>query len=326
MIHIDIDDEKCTRCGQCVDLCPLSVLDVDEIDGRPAVVPAHPEACWACMTCSGKCPEAAISIRQSEPRKRYLDDENERPFVPIGDADRLACVEFTQTLARILQLRWKPVAVSLIPRGAPLPHIPIPRERLRYCQAMIMARRGITTLMPASSHACPDGTSILGLSKIPAKLASGEIYVQLGKLADREAAARMVKERPMLPENSTRATLLTPLDKVVMPPDVVVVMAPPETMMWLCMAATYYTGRRMQFHMSAYNAQCVESTLIPYTTGDMNTSLGCYGCRAISDLGEDIMFLGIPPARMRTIIEGLEYLGKKAIPDVRARVYLPPLP
>jgi uncharacterized protein (DUF169 family)/NAD-dependent dihydropyrimidine dehydrogenase PreA subunit len=309
-----------------VDLCPLSVLDFEEKEGRPAVVAAHPEACWACMTCSGKCPEAAISIRQPEPPKRYLDGENRKPFVPIGDAERRFCTEFAQTLERILQLRWKPVAVSLIPREAPLPHVPIPRERLRYCQALIMARRGISTLMPASSHACPDGTSILGLSKIPAKLASGEIYVQLGKLADQAAAARMVKERPMLPENSTRATLITPLDRVVMPPDVVVVMAPPETMMWLCMSATYYTGKRMRFHMSSYNAKCVESTLIPYTTGEMNTSLGCYGCRAISDLGEDIMFLGIPPARMRTIMEGLEFLGKKAIPDVRARVYLPPLP
>jgi uncharacterized protein (DUF169 family) len=57
-----------------------------------------------------------------------------------------------------------------------------------------------------------------------------------------------------------------------------------------------------------------------------NTSLGCYGCRAISDIGEDIMFMGIPMAKMPTVIEGLQYLGKKAIPDARAKIYLPPLP
>lgn len=326
MVNIEIDHEKCTRCGQCVELCPLSVLTFGKNDGRPAVSVAHPEACWACMTCSGKCPEAAISVRQTEPAKRYIDDENRTPFAPISEADRRLCVAYTETLERILKLRWKPVAVSLIKKDAPLPHVPVPRGRLRYCQALIMARRGISMLMPASSHACPDGTSILGLAKIPPKLASGEVYVQLGKLATREAAAQMVKERPMLPEESMRATLITPLAQAVMPPDVVIVMAPPETMMWLCMSSTYYTGKRMSFQMSGYNAQCVESTLVPYTTGEMNTSLGCYGCRAISDLGEEIMFMGIPLAKMPTVIEGLEYLGKKAIPDVRAKVYLPPLP
>jgi uncharacterized protein (DUF169 family) len=135
----------------------------------------------------------------------------------------------------------------------------------------------------------------------------------------------MVRERPALPEGSTRATLLTPLDRAVARPDVVAVIAPPETMMWLCMASTYRTGKRSSFQMSSYNAQCVETTLYPYTTGEMNTSLGCYGCRAISDLGEEMMFMGIPLAGMPPLIEGLRHLGKKAIKDCRAKVYLPPL-
>jgi uncharacterized protein (DUF169 family)/NAD-dependent dihydropyrimidine dehydrogenase PreA subunit len=326
MVKIEIDREKCTRCGQCVELCPLSVLDFEKNDGKPEVIPVRPEACWACMTCSGKCSEAAISVHQLEPENRYIDGENQTPFMPLSEEKAALYAKYSERLEDILKLRWKPVAVNLIPNDAPVPHMPIPRGRLRYCQALIMARRGISMLMPASSHACPDGTSILGLTKIPPKLASGEIYVQLGKLATKEAAAQMVKERPMLPEESMRATLVTPLEKTVMTPDVVVVMAPPETMMWLCMSSTYYTGKRMSFQMSSYNAQCVESTLYPYTTGEMNTSLGCYGCRAISDLGEDIMFMGIPLAKMPTVIEGLKYLGRKAILDARAKVYLPPLP
>ena len=188
-----------------------------------------------------------------------------------------------------------------------------------------MARRGLSILLPKECHACPDGTSILGLSKVPRKLASGEIYVQLGKLADMKAAANMVKERPVLPEGSIQATLVTPLEKAIVTPDVIAVIAPPETMMWLCMSSTYYSGKRMTFQMSSYNAQCVETTLYPYKTGEMNMSLGCYGCRAISDLGEEMMFMGIPLSKMPTVIEGLQYLGKKAIPDARDKVYLPPL-
>jgi uncharacterized protein (DUF169 family)/NAD-dependent dihydropyrimidine dehydrogenase PreA subunit len=326
MVSIEIDPEKCTGCGQCVELCPLSVLEIVTSGDSVKIAPAHPEFCWACMTCSGKCPGSAISIRQAEPAKRYLDDENETAFIGIGEEEAIQYAAYAGTLERILKLRWRPVAVSLIPENAALPHVPVPRTRLRYCQALIMARRGYSMLMPASAHACPDGASILGLSKIPPKLASGAIYVQLGKLATKEAAAQMVKERPMLAEESMRAILITPLDQVVMRPDVVIIMAPPETMMWLCMSSTYHTGKRMSFQMSSYNAQCVESTLYPYTTGEMNTSLGCYGCRAISDIGEEIMFMGIPMAKMPALIEGLEFLGRKAIPDARAKVYLPPLP
>lgn len=326
MVKIEIENEKCTRCGLCTELCPMSVLEMVDSGGQAAVTPVRPDMCCACMTCSGKCPQAAISIRQSEPDKRYIDDENRTPFVPIGKQEADAYSDLAATMESILRLRWAPVAVNLIPKDQPVPPVPIPRSRLRYCQALLMARRGYSMLMPAYAHACPDGASILGLAKIPPKLASGEIYVQLGKLATREAAAQMVKERPMLPEASMRAILITPLKQAVMKPDVVIVMAPPETMMWLCMSSTYYTGKRMRFQMSSYNAQCVESTLYPYTTGEMNTSLGCYGCRAISDVGEDIMFMGIPMSRMPTVIEGLEHLGKKAIPDARAKIYLPPLP
>jgi uncharacterized protein (DUF169 family)/NAD-dependent dihydropyrimidine dehydrogenase PreA subunit len=322
-VELRFDADKCTGCSLCVELCPKEVLAAPEVAGVPRF--ATPEECCACMTCAGKCPRGAIQITQQAPARRYVDDENTTPFVPLTEQERSTYAGYAEALEEVLGLRSKPVAISLIRQGEPVPHVPLPGVRLRYCQALIMARRGVSVLMPASAHSCPDGASILGLGKVPAKLATGEIYVQLGKLATREAAAQMVRERPALPEGSTRATLLTPLERAVMRPDVVAVIAPPETMMWLCMASTFNTGERSTFHMSAYNAQCVETTLYPYTTGKMNTSLGCYGCRAISDLGEEMMFMGIPLNAMPMLVQGLRRLGKKAIKDCRAKVYLPPL-
>jgi uncharacterized protein (DUF169 family) len=234
-------------------------------------------------------------------------------------------MDYASILDHLLKLRWKPVAVTLIPKDQPLPHVPIPRVKLRYCQALIMARRGKQILMPPSSHACPDGMSILGLTQIPPKLASGDIYLKLGKLATQEAAQTLVESRPSLPEESIRATLVTPLDNPVMKADIVVIIAPPETMMWLCMASTYFTGLRSTFRMGSYNAQCLETTLHPYTTREINLSLGCYGCRAISDLSDDLMFIGIPLEKMEQLILGLRQLGRKAIPDARLKTYLPPL-
>jgi uncharacterized protein (DUF169 family) len=91
--------------------------------------------------------------------------------------------------------------------------------------------------------------------------------------------------------------------------------------MWLCMASSYFTGRRLTFKVGGYNALCVETTLFPLTTGDVGISMGCYGCRAASDIGEDMMFMGIPVDKLPSVVGGLEELGKKAIPDSRSRVY-----
>ncbi len=122
----------------------------------------------------------------------------------------------------------------------------MPREKLRYCQSLMAARRGKTLLMPAHCHACPDGTTILGLTEIPAKLASGELYIRFGKLATIEAARQMIAERPRLEPRSIQATLVTPLAQAVLPPDVIAVIAQPEQMMWLCMAASFYTGQALR--------------------------------------------------------------------------------
>jgi uncharacterized protein (DUF169 family) len=178
--------------------------------------------------------------------------------------------------------------------------------------------------MPPQCHACPDGTAILGLTEIPPKLASGEIYIRFGKLASIDAALQMIAERPRLGTRSVQATLATPLAEAALSPDVVAIIAQPEQMMWLCMAASFYTGRRFDFKVGGYNAQCVEVTLLPYTTGKINVSFGCYGCRASSDIGDEMMFMGVPVGEMPGLVAGLEELGRKAIPDSRAKVYLSP--
>jgi len=42
-------------------------------------------------------------------------------------------------------------------------------------------------------------------------------------------------------------------------------------------------------------------------------------------VGDDLLFVGIPVALMPEVIRGLEELGQKAIPQSRAKIYLPPM-
>lgn len=70
--------------------------------------------------------------------------------------------------------------------------------------------------------------------------------------------------------------------------------------------------------------QCVETTLIPLTSGEINISFGCYGCRASSDVDDSLMMMGIPVTLMDEVVRGLRELGRRAIPQSRDKVYLPP--
>ena len=330
MPEIQLAEERCTGCGLCQDFCPVNVFEMAEIGGRRLPQAVRADDCWACDTCVGQCPTGALRVVETHepaavPAAKGNGHGAHEPASGLTVEQQSLCRSWSEVLMRVLRLRWSPVAINLIPAGAPLPDAPQPREKLRYCQSLMAARRGKTLLMPASCHACPDGTTILGLTEIPAKLASGELYIRFGKLATIEAARQMVAERPRLEPRSIRATMVAPLAQAVLPPDVIAVIAQPEQMMWLTMAASFYTGRRFDFKVSGYNAQCVETTLLPYTSGKINISLGCYGCRASSDIGDDLMFMGIPAGEMPGLIRGLEALGKKAIPDSRAKIYLPPL-
>ena len=315
---IERDAEHCTGCGLCAAFCPV---DVFEMQGRePALV--APQVCWGCETCAGQCPQHAIRVAALGGAE-FLD--NRETALPLPREKHELFSSWAATLKRILGLRWEPVAITLVPAGAPLPDVPIPDERLRYCQSLMAARRGVSLMMPANRHACPDGTSILGLTEMPAKLASGELYLLFHKLDSIEAAQRMVHERPCLEPRTIDATVVAPLAETVCEPDVVAVAAQPEQAMWLLMSSSYYTGHRHELHASGYNAQCVETTLLPRETGKINISFGCYGCRASSDVSDDLMFVGIPMALMPEVMRGLEELGKKAIPQSRAKIYLPPM-
>ncbi|MDR2493100.1 MAG: DUF169 domain-containing protein [Coriobacteriales bacterium] len=339
---IEVDAERCTGCGLCAAFCPVEVfaLDITALGAAPQGAPptiVAAEACWGCETCAGQCPTGALRViaggagapagaAGGAPAGASDHGAMQQDKAAPLPADRVALfADWATTLKDVLQLRWEPVAISLIPVGEALPDVPVPDERLRYCQSLMAARRGVSLMMPAARHACPDGTSILGLTEMPPKLASGELYLLFRKLHSIEAARRMVHERPCLPPRSIEATVVTPLAQAACEPHVVAVFVQPEQAMWLLMSSSYYTGHRHDLHASGYNAQCVETTLLPYQSGKINVSFGCYGCRAASDIGDDLMFVGIPTALMPEVVRGLVELGSKAIPQSRAKIYLPPM-
>ncbi len=53
-----IDEETCTACGACAEVCPVDAISVDE----SAKVDA--ELCSECGACVDECPVEAISLEE----------------------------------------------------------------------------------------------------------------------------------------------------------------------------------------------------------------------------------------------------------------------
>lgn len=59
MSHIQINTDRCKKCGVCVELCPLRVYAANA-EGYPE--PANIEKCTKCGLCELWCPDYAVEI------------------------------------------------------------------------------------------------------------------------------------------------------------------------------------------------------------------------------------------------------------------------
>ena len=58
VVTLEMDEEKCTGCGICVEVCPHRVLEMT--NGRAAIV--RRDECMECGACATNCPAEAISV------------------------------------------------------------------------------------------------------------------------------------------------------------------------------------------------------------------------------------------------------------------------
>ncbi|WP_370571713.1 DUF169 domain-containing protein [Methanomethylovorans sp.] len=229
-------------------------------------------------------------------------------------------VELSEKLVKILNLRYEPVAVKLIKKGQHLPEGFIePANNIRHCQSIMRARKGESFIIPAEKHACVVGASSLGLVTMPPKVKAGEFHANIGLFECADAAANMISQRFELEENSTIATVVGPLKDFEFEPDVVVLVDVPETLYWLVPAATFFEGGRQAFSTAAFQATCVDSTIIPLLTGKMNMSLGCFGCRRSTDIKNDEMIAGIPYVNLEKMVEALEKIHEGPMQKARKK-------
>lgn len=59
--HI-IDDEKCTGCGVCVDVCPQQIIEIIQVGLKKRARVTDIELCVVCQYCQKMCPYGAVTV------------------------------------------------------------------------------------------------------------------------------------------------------------------------------------------------------------------------------------------------------------------------
>lgn len=127
---VEIDEERCNGCGQCVPACEEGALKV--VDGTATLV--QDSYCDGLGACLGDCPRDAIRIteREAEPFDEEAVEEhmaeNARDAVPAGGCPGAALKDFGGSEASAEDefatgqgsaLRQWPVQLHLVPPDAP---------------------------------------------------------------------------------------------------------------------------------------------------------------------------------------------------------------
>ncbi|MDK2909572.1 MAG: hypothetical protein PWR20_1139 [Bacteroidales bacterium] len=190
----------------------------------------------------------------------------------------------------------------------------------RYCQALMKARHGKHVLLNAEGISCPAAAAAFGFKPLPEGLKSGKGLMGFGIAKDVSTGKTMFEGMTTLPQSKLKGLYLFPLETAVLQPDIVVVEDEAEKLMWIALAYLNSTGgHRIESSTAILQATCVDATLIPFIKQKFNMSMGCYGCRDATDIGPNETVLGFPFKEFKTIVQNLEFLSQKAIPNSRGK-------
>lgn len=213
--------------------------------------------------------------------------------------------EMSDKLVNLLGLNGKPIAVSLLKRSEDIPDdIEEIKDPLRYCQMLQKARYdGVVSFATSVKHSCKGGAAAIGLEDYPENIKTGALYFEkLEKEVSLGVAKRVVDNMPRPAPGSTVATIVAPLDNTPTKPDVVIVIGNTLTARRIAQAVIYKRGGRMHSNFAGIQSTCADATGSPYTTGEVNISIGCDGAAKNAGLNDDEMVVGIPAEMLGDIV------------------------
>ncbi len=218
-------------------------------------------------------------------------------------------------IREILEMASYPVGVKLLPEPTEIKAVRV--KGLRYCQALMMARRGDHVVLGKDDIGCAASASVFGFKPLPENYKNGDQAVKIGVAKDKKVGGNIYQEFSL---NGIEEVYLFPLETAEIKPDVVIFEDTVESLMWIVLAyVNISNGERVKFSSAVLRATCLDCTAIPYQNECMNFSLGCYGCRMATDIEDGEALVGLHFKYFEQISDYVKFFARKAIPAARSK-------
>lgn len=222
------------------------------------------------------------------------------------------CSEYSRMLRSMLLLRTEPVAIKMIedesevPADAVRPLKDMGRH-MALCQAFSLARRSDKAIyLDKFDHWCWNPLVGLGLVDCGEGTESFDVVCQVLGIADPAEAKAFFAKFPRLELGKYQGTLVAPLSRCTVQPDVVLIYANNAQLRNIVWATKRETGRLVETQLDAIDS-CVYAVVKPIQNGEYRVTLPDMGEheRAMSD--ENEIIFSVPWAKMEELLHGLRF-------------------
>jgi uncharacterized protein (DUF169 family) len=217
-----------------------------------------------------------------------------------------------------LRLKTFPVGVKFLKGRADLPEkarrpAAFLKKRITVCQAMTMARNyGWEMGLTADDVICVLASLALGFTDAPdpREEMAASFFESVYK-SSMDKTVSEVEQMCFLDPKEYEAVLISPLHKISMEPDTVLLYGNPAQISRVLQAATFDRSQKIQ-GLFGGKVECPEYLIRPLKTGEPRIIVPGPGDRIFSMTGDDEMIFAMPFSFLDRFLRGLEESGKKA--------------
>jgi len=199
-------------------------------------------------------------------------------------------------------------------------------ENMALCEMLKNAQQGHAFFAGAENHTCEAGLYVLGQADAPEPFINGEFGAGLQIYEEPRTASRLYLHIPKIGTGVVHYVALSPLDKLLFDPDILILLADTNQTEILLRAMSYKTGK-MWVSKFTPAIGCAWTYIYPYLTGELNyfiTGLG-HGMKRRQLFPEGRQIISIPfdllPSLLQTLQDmpwvlpaykpdGLEFVGR----------------
>ncbi|MBW1916583.1 MAG: DUF169 domain-containing protein [Deltaproteobacteria bacterium] len=223
----------------------------------------------------------------------------------------------TLQLKEDLRLRTEPLGVNFLKSPAELPDktrrpSKVFKKKVTICQGLTMARvYGWSVGLTKDDLICIPAMLAFGLTPAAEPATElGQLFCEVGFHPEAGPGIREAQALPRLAPGELGALYMSPLDRLKMDPEIVVIYGNPAQLIRLIGAATFSFRERVNGSFGG-KVECAEYLIGPYQSQQMRVAIPGMGDRIFSMTQDDEMVMAFPIQLLEGLLVGLKEAGRK---------------